>query len=94
MTTAELCAYGLPAILVPLPTAAADHQTRNAEALRQAGAAVHLPETGLTAATLLEALRSVLDYPETAARMRASALARGGPDAARTIAEAIAAIVS
>ncbi len=94
MTTAELCAYGLPAILVPLPSAAADHQTRNAEALRQAGAAVHLPQARLTAATLLEALKSILDHPETASRMGARALSRGRPDAARKIAEAIAAIVS
>lgn len=94
MTTAELCAYGLPAILVPLPSAAADHQTRNAEALRAAGAAIHLPEAELTPTTLLGALNQVLDRPETVSRMRASALARGRPDAARKIAEAIAAIVS
>ena len=40
MTGAELCAWGLPSILIPLPTAAADHQTYNAEALAAAGAAV------------------------------------------------------
>lgn len=94
MTTAELCAFGLPAILVPLPSAAADHQTRNAEALGQAGAALHLPEVRLTASTLLEAVRRILGDPETAARMRAQALARGHPNAARRIAESIAAVVS
>lgn len=94
MTTAELCAFGLPAVLVPLPSAAADHQTQNAEALRHAGAALHLPESRLTAGALLEAVKSVLDHPETASRMRAQALARGRPDAARRIAEAVAALMS
>ena len=94
MTTAELCAYGLPAVLVPLPSAAADHQARNAEALRQAGAAVHLPERGLTPEALLAAVHSILDHPETATQMRVQARARGRPDAARRIAESITALVS
>ena len=94
MTTAELGAFGLPAVLVPLPSAAADHQTRNAEALRQAGAALHLPEARLTAEALLDAVKSILDHPETASAMRAQALARGRPNAARRIAEAIVAQVS
>jgi UDP-N-acetylglucosamine--N-acetylmuramyl-(pentapeptide) pyrophosphoryl-undecaprenol N-acetylglucosamine transferase len=94
MTTAELCAFGLPAVLVPLPSAAADHQTRNAEALRQAGAAVHLPESGLTAEALFGAVISILEHPETASRMRSQALLRGRPEAARRIAEAIVALMS
>ena len=39
ITVAELCAWGLPSILIPLPTAAADHQTHNARVLAEAGAA-------------------------------------------------------
>ena len=42
ITVAELCAWGLPSILVPLPTAAADHQTHNARVLAEAGAALML----------------------------------------------------
>jgi UDP-N-acetylglucosamine--N-acetylmuramyl-(pentapeptide) pyrophosphoryl-undecaprenol N-acetylglucosamine transferase len=42
MTVAEVCAWGLPSVLVPLPTAAADHQLANARALAAAGAAVVL----------------------------------------------------
>ena len=38
ITVAELCAWGLPSVLVPLPTAAADHQTHNARVLAEAGA--------------------------------------------------------
>ena len=48
MATAELLAWGIPALLVPLPTAAADHQTHNARALEAAGAAVCLPQAALT----------------------------------------------
>src|SRR2546429_6338176 len=44
MTVAELCAWGRPSILVPLPSAAADHQAHNARALAEAGAAIYLPE--------------------------------------------------
>src|SRR5829696_6219571 len=49
MGTAEMCAWGIPAILVPLPTAAADHQTANARALADAGAAVLVPQRELDA---------------------------------------------
>src|SRR5207247_7319288 len=48
MTVAELCAWGKPSILVPLPTSAANHQTHNANALPAAGAALHLAEHDLT----------------------------------------------
>ena len=40
MTTAELQAWGLPSVLIPLPSAAADHQSANAVALAAAGAAI------------------------------------------------------
>ncbi|HSM61856.1 MAG TPA: UDP-N-acetylglucosamine--N-acetylmuramyl-(pentapeptide) pyrophosphoryl-undecaprenol N-acetylglucosamine transferase, partial [Longimicrobiales bacterium] len=93
MATAELLVCGLPAILVPLPTAAADHQARNAEALAAAGAAVVLPEEGLTGEALWRTVISlVLDEP----RMRAMAdraRARGLPAAASEVAEDIAALL-
>ncbi len=44
MTCAELSAWGLPAILIPLPSAAADHQTGNARAMADAGAGELLPQ--------------------------------------------------
>ena len=52
MTCAELCAWGLPSILVPLPTAAADHQTANARALEASGASEVLLQAELTPASL------------------------------------------
>ena len=61
MTLAELCAWGIPSVLVPLPTAAADHQRHNAEAMAAAGASVMLPQAGLTAQHLGETLTALLD---------------------------------
>ncbi len=54
MTTAELCAWGLPSILVPLSSAAAGHQARNAEALAAAGAALHLTDGPIAASVLAQ----------------------------------------
>ena len=48
MTVAELLISGVPAILVPLPGAPRDHQTRNAEAMVAQGAAVHVPDAECT----------------------------------------------
>lgn len=87
MTLAELAAWGLPSILVPLPTAAADHQTPNALAFERAGAAVHLPEAKLTAAALATQMVELLGAPARLAAMAEAARARGRPGAARAIAE-------
>ena len=48
MTCAELAALGRPSILVPYPYAAGDHQTFNARALADAGAAILCPDSELT----------------------------------------------
>lgn len=93
MTTAELCAWGLPAILVPLPSAAADHQTRNAEALAASGAALHVPEAALSVETLAGQIGSLLGDRERLAAMGRAAAGRGRPDAARDIARALLALV-
>lgn len=87
MTLAEVTAWGLPSVLIPLPTAAADHQTRNAEALEQAGAAMHLPESGLSPQALAGAVMGILSAPDRRAAMADAARRRGQPDAAEAIAE-------
>lgn len=94
MSTAELCAWGLPAVLVPLPTAAADHQARNAQALASAGAAIHLPEAALSVETLTGQIGSLLADPTRREAMRREALARGHPDAAQQIARTLLGLVS
>ena len=89
MTTAELFAWRLPAIVVPLPTAAADHQTHNARALAAAGAAINLPQSELTEDRLDAAVRKLLDDPAEMQRLIDGAAARARPDAAETIARRI-----
>jgi UDP-N-acetylglucosamine--N-acetylmuramyl-(pentapeptide) pyrophosphoryl-undecaprenol N-acetylglucosamine transferase len=92
-TTAELLAWGIPAVLVPLPTAAADHQTTNAEALDAAGAAIHVPQSQLTPQRLDETIRRLLADPAALARLVAGAEARARPNAAAEIARHILAVV-
>ena len=89
MTTAELFAWGIPAVVVPLPTAAADHQTHNARALASAGAAVHLPQSELTVERLDREVRSLIANPAAMARIASGASSRARPDAAESIARRI-----
>ncbi|HET9012251.1 MAG TPA: UDP-N-acetylglucosamine--N-acetylmuramyl-(pentapeptide) pyrophosphoryl-undecaprenol N-acetylglucosamine transferase [Gemmatimonadaceae bacterium] len=93
MTTAELFAWEIPAVLVPLPTAAADHQSVNARTLEAAGAAIHLPQAELTTDRLDAAVRSLVEHPDAMARLAAGARARARPDAAETIARRILALM-
>lgn len=85
MTVAELCAWGIPSVLVPLPSAAADHQTPNAAAMARSGAAIHLPQRDLTANRLGDLIRSLLADGAKLGAMRSAALARAHPDATAQI---------
>jgi UDP-N-acetylglucosamine--N-acetylmuramyl-(pentapeptide) pyrophosphoryl-undecaprenol N-acetylglucosamine transferase len=85
MTGAELCAWGLPSILIPLPTAAGDHQRHNAEALVTAGASEMILQRDLTPERFGDAIASVLGDPERLAAMAQAAKSRGRPDAADEI---------
>jgi UDP-N-acetylglucosamine--N-acetylmuramyl-(pentapeptide) pyrophosphoryl-undecaprenol N-acetylglucosamine transferase len=89
MATSEFLAWGVPAVLVPLPTAAADHQSRNAEALAVAGTAVHLPEPGLSGVDLWKAALDLLSTPDELSAMGKAAIKAGRPRATREIAEAL-----
>ena len=82
-------AGGKGSILVPLPTAAADHQTYNARALADAGAAVLLPERDLTPEVLAGAVMGLLADRARLESLGAHARDRGHPDAAREIASTI-----
>ncbi|MGH7677288.1 MAG: glycosyltransferase, partial [Gemmatimonadaceae bacterium] len=92
MTLAELMAWHIPAVLVPLPTAAADHQTLNARALQDAGAAVHLPQSELSGARLGREVSDLLGNAARAQAMTAAAASRARPDAANEIARRIVAL--
>lgn len=85
LTVAELCAWGLPAALVPLPTAAADHQTGNARAMAGAGAASFLPQAELTPDRLVAEVRSLLTPGPGRDAMVTAARGRGRPLAAQEI---------
>lgn len=85
MTVAELAAWGIPSILVPLPTAAADHQTPNARVMEEAGAAVHLPQADFPAALRGGIVARLLASPDRLALMSRAARSRGRPDAAEQI---------
>jgi UDP-N-acetylglucosamine--N-acetylmuramyl-(pentapeptide) pyrophosphoryl-undecaprenol N-acetylglucosamine transferase len=93
MGTAEMCAWGIPQILVPLPTAAADHQTVNARALAAANAGVHVPQSEFTPDRLDALVRELMAAPERLDVLAAGARARARPDAADRIARRIAALL-
>lgn len=84
-TIAELTAAGKPALLVPLPTAADDHQRKNAEVLAAAGAADLIEQKALSGELLAARIAALIgDAPRrTAMAEAAKRLAR--PDAARAI---------
>lgn len=93
MTTSELAAWGLPSILIPLPTAAADHQTRNAVALERAGSAVHLAEAHLDPDRLAGRIMDLLTSPERLQAMALRASERSHLHAAEHIAEQLLTLV-
>ena len=87
----EVAAHGLPALLVPYPYAAADHQTSNARWMADAGAAVVVPDAELTAQRLRAEVDALLGDRERLAAMAAASRALARPDAARVIADQIVA---
>ncbi len=89
-TLGELAAARRPAILIPYPGAADQHQLRNARAYAAAGAAVVLEQHELTPERLRAAIASLLAAPERLAAMRAAAASQARPAAARAIAELVA----
>ena len=84
-TIAELTAAGKPAILVPLPTAADDHQRRNAELLRDRGAVEVIEEKELTGDRLATRVLELTADPARLAEMGAAARRMARPEAARLI---------
>ena len=85
-TCAEITAAGKPAIFVPFPRAADDHQRRNAEALARKGAALLLPEKELTSEGLVEAVTTLLGDPARRQAMAQAAKSLSHPNAARDVA--------
>jgi UDP-N-acetylglucosamine--N-acetylmuramyl-(pentapeptide) pyrophosphoryl-undecaprenol N-acetylglucosamine transferase len=82
----EIAAHGLPAILVPYPHAAGDHQTTNARWMADAGAAVVIADAELSGARLRTELFGLLADRVRMASMAAAAAGLARPDAAREVA--------
>ena len=93
-TVAEITAAGRAAILVPFPGAADDHQTRNASALAEAGAAVQIAESDLRSGRLAEEVRQLMEHPEKLRKMEAASRSLAKPDAAARIADLIEGLAS
>jgi UDP-N-acetylglucosamine--N-acetylmuramyl-(pentapeptide) pyrophosphoryl-undecaprenol N-acetylglucosamine transferase len=92
VTVSELCAAGVPAVLVPLVISTTSHQRDNALFMAQHGAALHLPQTDLTAAKLADLLQG-LDRAQLLA-MAEKARTLGRPRAAARVADEIEALVN
>ncbi|MBV9437188.1 MAG: undecaprenyldiphospho-muramoylpentapeptide beta-N-acetylglucosaminyltransferase [Acidobacteria bacterium] len=86
-TVAEIAAAGKPAVFVPFPFAADDHQLKNAEAFERAGAARLIRESELTAQKLGDAVREIIGSPEALKRMSANSKKLAHRDATREIAQ-------
>jgi UDP-N-acetylglucosamine--N-acetylmuramyl-(pentapeptide) pyrophosphoryl-undecaprenol N-acetylglucosamine transferase len=83
---AEAAANGLPMLMVPLPTAYADHQTGNARAMERGGAGILMPQAELSPQSLAVAIKSLRDYAAKRNAMSAASRALGRPDAAENVA--------
>lgn len=84
-TCAELAVFGVPALLVPLPTAMRDHQTANARVLERAGAAEVLVQADLTPELLAERIEGLWKDRARVEQMRRSLRRMAAPDAADRI---------
>lgn len=92
LTVAEIAAVGRPALLVPFPHAADDHQAKNALALAEAGGAVCLRQEHASIVRLASELESLLGDGARLASMAAASRAAGRPRAARDIAKDLLAL--
>src|SRR4030095_16838641 len=88
-TLAELAASATPAILVPLPTAADDHQRKNAEVVAKTGGAIVIDEGNLSGDSLAGLLKELMTDRNRLARMSAAARRLARPDAAERIADRV-----
>lgn len=88
-TCAELAASGKASIMIPLPTAADDHQRKNAEALQSAGASKMILQKDVTGQVIAAEIGRLVSEPETITEMEAAAKTLGREDAAQKTADII-----
>lgn len=82
----EIAAHGVPAILVPYPRAAGDHQSANARWMSDAGAAIVIPDGELNGARLARQVATLLADRSSLAAMASASRGLARPDAARQVA--------
>jgi UDP-N-acetylglucosamine--N-acetylmuramyl-(pentapeptide) pyrophosphoryl-undecaprenol N-acetylglucosamine transferase len=87
-TVAELAKAGVASILVPYPYAAADHQTENAKAMVESGAAMMIRDAEL-GSKLLTTIETLLANPTRLQVLRTNALGVGNPEATGVLARAV-----
>jgi UDP-N-acetylglucosamine--N-acetylmuramyl-(pentapeptide) pyrophosphoryl-undecaprenol N-acetylglucosamine transferase len=92
-TLAVLTAVGRPAILIPYPYAAGNHQELNARRLSEMGAARVILEHELDSETLARNIRDLFDNAGTRAEMQRSSRSLGRPDAAQKIVEIVMSLI-
>jgi UDP-N-acetylglucosamine--N-acetylmuramyl-(pentapeptide) pyrophosphoryl-undecaprenol N-acetylglucosamine transferase len=85
ITCSELMVTGTPSILVPSPNVTADHQTKNAKSMENAGAATLLPEAHLNEEIVTQ-VQALMNDPRKRRQMAEAALKRAKPNAAEEIA--------
>jgi UDP-N-acetylglucosamine--N-acetylmuramyl-(pentapeptide) pyrophosphoryl-undecaprenol N-acetylglucosamine transferase len=88
-TTAELIAAGKASIMIPFPFAADDHQTKNAEALQNAGASRMIRQSELTPEVLASELTRLVNSPETVSEMERASKSLSHGDAASSVVDMI-----
>lgn len=91
---ADITVVGRPSILIPYAAATGDHQTANAQALAETGAALVHPESVLDVPGLTRDIRAILTDAPRASQMASAALALGRPDAARRLYDLVTEILS
>ncbi len=89
VTVAELAAAAVPSVLVPLPGAPGDHQTRNALTLVEAGAAVLVPDAECEPARIDAEVSQLLRAPDRLDAMSRTARTLARPDAAARLADLV-----
>ncbi|WP_270728395.1 UDP-N-acetylglucosamine--N-acetylmuramyl-(pentapeptide) pyrophosphoryl-undecaprenol N-acetylglucosamine transferase [Shimia sp. Alg240-R146] len=93
-SVADISVIGRPSILIPFAAAAGDHQTANAKGLSEAGGAIVIPESLLTAESMTEQMALILGSPQGASQMATAALSAGKPDATEALVAQVEALAN
>lgn len=93
-SVSEIAVAGIPSVLVPLPTAADDHQSSNAAEIGEAKAGIVIRQNDFTVEKVQQLLDDILSHPQQLAKMSANAKTAGIKDAAKRLADEIEKLIS